>query len=128
MKGLSPTQRTLAYLKESGIICGMVERWIPNPKLPGGGIRKDLFGFIDIIAISKADGVVGIQSCGSDFNGHIKKITEERREEVMAWLEAGASLQLIGWRKLKRKNADGSWSKGFFWTPRIKQIEIIDLE
>jgi hypothetical protein len=123
MKGLSPTQRTLAYLKDNGLIAGIVERWIPNPRLPGGGIRSDLFGFIDIIAISKADGITGIQSCGSDFSGHYRKITEERAEEVTAWLEAGAKLQLIGWRKLKAKRG----GKQMVWTPRIVQINLEDL-
>ena len=124
MAGLSPTQRTLAYLKEQGIICGICERWIPNPRMPGGGIRSDLFGFIDIIAISKADGVVGIQSCGQDFSGHKKKILEERREEVIEWLEAGAKLQLIGWRKLKLHRG----GKAMRWTPRIEEITLETLD
>jgi len=123
MAGLSPTQRTIAYLKDQGLICGQVERWIPNPKLPGGGIRKDLFGFIDIISISPADGIIGIQSCGSDFSGHYKKITEEKAEEVAAWLEAGAKLQLIGWRKLKKVRG----GKQMVWSPRIVEITLQDL-
>jgi hypothetical protein len=124
MAGLSPTQRTLAYLKDQGLVCGICERWIPNPKMPGGGIRKDLFGFIDIITISKANGVVGIQSCGQDFSRHFRKITEEKAEEVRAWLEAGAKLQLIGWRKLKL-NRGGIAMR---WTPRIQEITLEDLK
>ena len=127
MAGISPTQRTIAYLKNQGLICGVVERWIPNPKLPGGGIRSDLFGFIDIITISQADGIMGIQSCGSSYSEHYKKITVDKQDEVRAWLEAGGKLQLISWRKLKRKNKDGSYSKAYEWKPRIKQITLDDL-
>ena len=124
MAGLSPTQRTIAHLKEQGIVCGICERWIPNPRMPGGGIRKDLFGFIDIITISKADGVMGIQSCGQDFSGHRRKILEEKKDEVRAWLEAGAKLQLIGWRKLKVTRG----GKAMRWVPRIEEITLEVLE
>lgn len=123
MAGISPTQRTIAYLKDQGIICAICERWITNPGLPGGGIRKDLFGFIDIISISKADGIIGIQSCGSDYSGHIKKITEEKADEVLAWLEAGGKLQLIAWRKVKKVRG----GKLMIWAPRIKEITVDDL-
>ena len=121
---MTPTQRTIAYLKNQGIICGVVERWIPNPRMPGGGIRRDLFGFIDIISISKADGIMGIQSCGQDFSGHYKKITEEKADEVAAWLDSGGKLQLIGWRRVKVKRG----GKLMVWEPRIQEITMKDLE
>jgi hypothetical protein len=123
MAGISPTQRTIAYLKDQGVLCGTVERWIPNPGLPGGGIRKDLFGFIDIITISKADGIMGIQSCGSDFSGHYRKITQEKADEVAAWLDAGGKLQLISWRKVKKVRG----GKLMIWQPRIVEITMKDL-
>ena len=120
---MTPTQRTIAYLKNQGIICGVVERWIPNPRMPGGGIRRDLFGFIDIISISKADGIMGIQSCGQDFSGHYKKITEEKADEVAAWLDSGGKLQLVSWRRVKAKRG----GKLMIWQPRIKEIKMEDL-
>ena len=124
MAGLSPTQRTIAYLKNQGLICGTVERWIPNPRMPGGGIRKDLFGFIDIITISRADGVTGIQSCGQDFIGHQRKILFEKKEELFEWLSSGANFQLIGWRKLKKKRGGSQ----MIWSPRILEINLNNLE
>lgn len=123
MAGLSPTQRTLKYYRDQGMTIGVVERWIPNPKHPGGGLRSDLFGFIDLIGIG-SDGIVGIQSCGSSYSEHYRKITEEKSEEVREWLEAGAKLVLIGWRKLKVKRGGIAMT----WQPRIQEITLEDLE
>jgi hypothetical protein len=118
MAGLSSVQRTIAYLKDLGILCGVVEKWIPNKALPGGGIRKDFLNIIDIIAISKADGILGIQVCGSDFSAHVKKITEDKADETAAWLDAGGRLQIIGWRKVKKVRG----GKLMVWKPRIIEI------
>lgn len=125
MAKTSPTQRTLKYLEEEeGLKSGMVERWIPNPRLPGGGIRKDLFGFIDIISISKINGIVGIQSCGSSFAEHYRKITIDKAKDTYDWLEAGGRLKLIGWRKVKKVRG----GKLMIWKPRIKEITLEDLQ
>ena len=72
MAGISPTQRTLKANKDLHRDCGIVERW----QQYGGkfGIRQDLFGFIDIIAIDPEQGIVGIQSTGQDWAGHVTKI------------------------------------------------------
>ena len=43
---MTPTQRTLKYLREIGYHAEVVERWNPHAR-----IRQDLFGFGDIIAI-----------------------------------------------------------------------------
>ena len=123
-KGLSPVQRTIAWIKDQGILCGITERWIPNPKHPGGGFRSDFLNIIDLIAISKADGIIGYQVCGTDFAPHVKKITEERAEETKQWLDAGGRLIIIGWRKLKAKRG----GKLMVWTPRIQEITLEDLK
>ena len=82
MASISPTQRTLKANKNLGRKCGIVERW----QQYGGkfGVRQDLFGFIDIIAIDEFEGIVGIQSTGQDFSGHIKKIMNLERQFLLA--------------------------------------------
>ena len=97
MASISPTQRTLKANKNLGRKCGIVERW----QQYGGkfGVRQDLFGFIDIIAIDEFEGIVGIQSTGQDFSGHIKKIMN-LEEIVKEWLHH-APLELWSWRKVK---------------------------
>jgi hypothetical protein len=115
MAGISPTQRTLKAMREQGRLCGIVERFQQH----GGrfGIRQDLFGFIDIVAIDPVDGIVAIQSCGQDFSGHIKKITEERNEAAFEWLKH-AKLELWGWRKVKLARG----GKAMRWMPRVADI------
>jgi hypothetical protein len=119
MAGLSPTQRTLKYLKDEGYRCGIVERWIQAIRK-----RQDLFNIIDIIALDPDKGVIGVQSTGQDFAGHYRKLTEEKAAETRMWLETpGTSLMLIGWRKLKLKRG----GKAMRWTPRIQEITLEDL-
>jgi hypothetical protein len=99
---------------------GIVERF-----LPGGafGHRSDLFNFIDIIHVHPERGIVAVQSCGQDFSGHAKKMTEECAEAVKAWLKH-APVELIGWRKKKQVLADGSKGNADRWFPRIADVLI----
>jgi hypothetical protein len=117
--GMSPTQRTMRYFKDLGMKVGIVERF--NSHAGPFGIRQDLFFIIDIIGLDPEKGVVGIQSCGQDFAGHMKKICIEHYQETYDWITTpGASLQLIGWRKLKVKRG----GKAMKWAPRIIEITL----
>ena len=126
MAGTSPTQRTLKRLRDCEYRCGIVERWLP---IPGGfGRRKDLFNIIDIIALTP-DGVLGVQSCGSSFSEHWKKLTETEAEQTRAWLKTpGTSLEIWGWRKLKSRLKSGKVGKGMRWQPRIQAVTLKDLK
>jgi len=119
------TQRTLAALKEQGALCGMVERFNQfggpvifktiNGKRMGKhtGVRQDLFGIIDIIALyPDRQKVCGIQSCGTAFSEHLKKIKESSYSPI--WIKY-ADLELWGWRKLKSG-----------WAPRIHRFTKVD--
>jgi len=118
-KGLSATQRTLRALRQQGYICGIVERF--NPHVGTHGIRQDLFGFIDIIAI-KPKGICAIQSCGQSFSAHMRKILEN--DLAVEWLKAGGHLELWGWRKIKKKRG----GKLRIWSPRIHEFKLEDFE
>ena len=124
-KGLSPTQRTLAAMRKMGRTVGQTERWVPNPGHPGGGFRKDLFGFIDIICLDPERGIVAIQSCGSSVSAHIKKLVDsECTELVYEWLTnlSRPQLELWGWRKVKLKKG----GKAMRWKPRVLDFYIDD--
>jgi len=112
MAGKSPTSRTLEFLRDEGYECGIVERF--NPYAGKFGVRQDLFGIIDIIAI-KEDSMLGVQSCGQAFSEHDKKILASENTEL--WLKSGAKLMLIGWRKVKKKRG----GKQMVWKPRIRE-------
>lgn len=123
MAGLSPTQRTLKALREQGLVCGIVERF--NPYAGPHGIRQDLFGCIDIIALDPERGVIGVQSCGQSFSEHKKKLLIERNQEVRDWLiTPGTSLELWGWRKVKLKRG----GKAMRWKPRLGVLALEDDE
>ena len=115
---MTPTQRTLKALREQGMIAAVVEKWNAY-----AGIRQDLFGIIDIIALHPVRGVVGVQSTGQDFAGHMTKMTVEKRDECMAWLKTpGTALELWGWRKLLKKPG----GKARTWQPRVHVFTLED--
>lgn len=115
---MTPTQRTLRALRAQGRVCGIVEKWNAHDR-----IRKDLFGIIDIIALDPERGVVGVQSTGQDFAGHHRKLTEEKAQECIHWLETpGTVLELWGWRKIKVKRG----GKAKIWEPRIRVYTLAD--
>ena len=123
------TERTLAALKKENALCDIVERYlmyagplrftVENGKRIGRrtGMRKDLFGVIDIIALyPDRKRICGIQSCGTAFSEHKKKIMEN--VYTQHWLRY-ADLELWGWRKLVKGNRK-------VWTPRIHTFHLSD--
>ena len=117
---MKPTERTLKYLRDDGWTADMIERWIPNPKHPAGGFRKDYLGFGDILAFKGPD-VLIVQSCGSSYSEHLKSLIASH--EALQWSEYH-NLWLIGWRKVKLKRG----GKAMRWKPRIAEFEIVDGE
>lgn len=121
--GLSPTQRTLRALREQGLVCAIVEKW--NPYGGPYGIRQDLFGIIDILALDPRRGVVGVQSTGQDFAGHLRKLTEEKAQECLEWLTTpGTALELWAWRKVKAQRG----GKALIWQPRVQVLTSNDFK
>lgn len=120
---MRPTQRTIRELRNNGRKCAIVEKW--NPYVGEHGIRQDLFGIIDVIALDPERGVVGVQCCGSNFAAHYRKITEDRLQETIDWLQTpGTALEIWSWRKVKKKRG----GKAMVWRPRIKVITLEELQ
>ena len=63
MAGISPTARTIKYLRECGYVGDVVERFLPYAGK--FGLRKDFLGFADLIVIRKDEGIIAVQSTGS---------------------------------------------------------------
>jgi len=120
---------------------GVVEKF--NQFAGPYGVRQDLFGFIDIICMCPEEkyivtdaqdpnvagvhfyhGIVAVQSFGQDWSGHVKKLKEERDEEMGLWLTCGGRLELWGWRKLKVVKKDGTKGKAMRWHPRIGDVKL----
>jgi len=125
-RGLSSVQRTLRACREQGRFVEKVEQWIsygglkakPVPGKPMG-IRRDAFGFIDIIAID-TDAIVAVQACGADKKSHREKVIAS--DYSLPWLKAGGKIELWSWRKLVVKRG----GKAMRWTPDIQQITLED--
>lgn len=113
------TQRTMKMLREGGAMCAVVERWNQYGGLHG--VRNDLFGIIDVLAISKERGILGIQVCAmSGRAAHLEKLTVDKRDESIAWLQAGGHLEIHAWRKLLVKRG----GKAKRWTPDVTTITL----
>jgi hypothetical protein len=112
---VTPTQRTIRLLKDSGYLVGTVERWAPV-----AGKRIDLFGIIDLLAIDSST-TLGVQSTGTAFSEHDAKL--RAAETTKHWLAGDRQLVLIGWRKVREKPREG---KRMVYKPRIAYYQLID--
>ena len=101
---MSPTELTLRKLRKEGWSAEVVERWIPRVN-----VRKDLFGFIDIVAIKDGE-TLGVQATSySNMSARIHKIEDSPHLKTLR--EAGWSLWVIGWHK-----------EGRYWTERVVDV------
>lgn len=89
---MSPTERSLKYLRKLGYTVAVVERWNPFAK-----IRQDMWGIIDLVAIGKGE-TIGVQATSkSNVSSRIKKIAEHVNTPRLR--EAGWKLWILGWEK-----------------------------
>jgi hypothetical protein len=108
----SPTQRSLKWLRQRGFTAAITERWNPHAKL-----RQDLFGFIDIVALSSICGIVAVQTTsGPNMAARISKIRDLLAAKV--WLDAGGMIIVHGWRKV------GARGKRKLWECREVRLEL----
>ena len=93
-KGKSPTARTLERLRAEGYDAEVVEKTIPRCF-----IKKDLFGFIDIIAIRRGE-TIGVQATSG--SNHAARRTKAQASPLLAkWLDAGNHFEVWSWAKPK---------------------------
>ena len=93
----SPTARSLILLRKEGWTCQVVEKFNQF-----AGVRIDLFGCIDIVAIKTGiPGVLGIQATSrGNVSTRIKKIMA--LPEAKLFVECGNQLMVWGWDKYKK--------------------------
>lgn len=97
-KGKSPTARSLELLRSRGYRAEVVEQRIPHCF-----ITRDLFGFIDILAI-KGPEVLAVQTTsGAHVANRMTKIAE--CDSIAEVRRLGWTIHVHGWRK----NAEGRW-------------------
>lgn len=92
---MSPTQRTLALLRERGYKAAVAEKWNHFAK-----IRQDLFGFIDIVAVGHGR-TLGVQACiANDIAARVEKVG--KADALPELILAGWTILVVGWRKPAR--------------------------
>jgi hypothetical protein len=88
---MTPTQRSLEYLREQGYLCEVVEKWNSFTKT-----RKDLWGWCDILAIRENE-ILAVQVTAAGVSSRIKKIMESDTLPIVR--KAGVRIEVHGWRK-----------------------------
>lgn len=95
---ISPTQLSLKELRKTCQTVQVVEVWNPHVRQ-----RKDLFGFIDILAISEAGETIAVQSTSwGNISSRAAKIADS--EHVASVRKAGWRILIHGWRKNEKSN------------------------
>ncbi len=80
----SPTQKSLKFLRDAGCMCAITEHWNPFAK-----VRQDLFGIIDILAVSGKETLAIQTTTKTNFSARMRKIIDS---------EATNKLKAAGWR------------------------------
>jgi len=88
---MTPTQRSLVYLREQGYLCEVVEKWNSFTKT-----RKDLWGWCDILAIRENE-ILAVQVTATGVSSRIKKMMESDTLPIVR--KAGVRIEVHGWRK-----------------------------
>ena len=93
---MSPTQRSLAALREAGWYPWVVEQTIRGK---GFVFKRDLFNAFDILAIRGNETLAVQVTTLSNMGARLKKLADN--EFVPRCRDAGWILEAHGWRKLK---------------------------
>lgn len=93
MSRITPTQLTLRKLREDGYTAEVTERWNSH-----AGIRQDLFGFIDVLAVRGSETLAVQATSAPNVSSRVTKIGDSPL--VGAVREAGWTIRVWGWAKV----------------------------
>lgn len=96
MAKTTPTQRSLALLREAGMLVAVVERWNPHAR-----VRQDLFGCVDLLALDAGKTVAVQTTSKANMAARITKIVESEAYPYM--VRAGWEIVVHGWYRDKEK-------------------------
>lgn len=88
---MTPTARSLAYLRDAGWAVDIVERFVGPAR-----VRKDLFGMFDLLAV-RGNETLAVQVTSSGVAARVRKITESPL--LAAVRGAGWVIRVHGWTK-----------------------------
>lgn len=104
----SPTALSLKYLRDLGFEAAVVEKWNPHAK-----IRQDLFGCIDIVAVSEWGRILWVQATSHNGGNMASRRRKLEESDIVPFLNMNSNKVILhGWHK-----ANGRW--------QLKQEEIL---
>ena len=101
----SPTQRSLALLRDRGYLAEVTERWNSWARC-----RQDLFGWVDILALGEGQTLAVQTTSRANIAARAKKIAES--PALPEAIRANWRIEVHGWDKDKQ----GKW--------RVKILEL----
>jgi len=88
----SPTKRSLDKFRKEGYLVEITEHWVPQ-----AGIRKDLWGFCDLLAV-KGTEIIAIQvTSATNINARVYKIMGNKN--FLTIKKSGIKILVQGWLK-----------------------------
>lgn len=103
---LKAGERSLAYLRRQGWTAEVCEQFKALVEGQGqqaifkGGFRKDLFGFVDILAYQAHETLAVQATSRQQMTAHLRKYRRdpEIRQRILDWIACpNRRLQLLGW-------------------------------
>ena len=88
----SPTQRSLAQLRERGYQCHIVEYWNAFSRK-----RVDLFGIFDILGVGNGETIAVQTTSRGNISSRLTKITDS--DKIGECRKAGWRVEIHGWDK-----------------------------
>jgi hypothetical protein len=126
---ISPQQRSLNHLRKLGYLVQTVESWqrFPAKNQPCrccgqqkmASVRRDLFGFGDLFAISKTSVLLIQVTSGSNAASRVSKMLNDKQvaPNVLRCLQAGIGVVVHSWA------LQGPRGERKTWTLRVQEIK-----
>ncbi len=115
------SERASKILKADGWLVARTEQWVPAG---GGGFRRDLYGWMDLMAL-KGGQCLGIQACAMTGKGeHLEKMRDHKiRFAIDQWTSCpGHRAELWAFRKLRARNKDGHLTQKWVWRHEVTDL------
>ena len=98
---MTPTARSIKFLKDSGYRVARVEHWLSFAK-----IRQDLFGVADLLGMKRDEPLVAVQVTTMS---NLAKRQQKDPETVAVWLSTGNRFIYHGWSKKGPRGKRKTW-------------------
>jgi hypothetical protein len=90
-------------MRRRGYLADVTER-----SIPGAMVRRDLFGFGDVLAVGEREVVMVQATSASNVTSPIRKITEH--QNLGAVRKGGIRILVHAWRKVGAAGVCGRWT------------------